>query len=763
MNNSSLTPIVKHLVLLGGGHSHLAVLMRLGMKPVPGLAVTLITRDIDTPYSGALPSHISGFSAADDFHIDLRPLAQFAGARLIREEIEVIDLNEKLIRPKNRPAISFDILSMNIGSKPDAVKIPGASRFAIGIKPIDIFLQEWARVLKDAIATIRDKSKTYSIAIVGGGPASFEFALAAQFRIHEELNLQYGADSPLQIKLISADDGLLREHNRKARLAAKSKLETCHVQTFFNHRVVKFKKNSVLFEEQDSISADAIFFATGASIPQWPADCGLKCGEDGFIEVNNYLQSTSHPYVFVTGDAATISGHPRPKSGVYAVRQGKPLAENLVRFATARKLLIHSPQKRSLALISMGGRNAIASRSKLFFQGHWVWRLKNKIDNDFLQKYSQLPDMATPFQLTRGLVDKETETTLKQHAMRCAGCGGKVASSILNDMLQELPQVTSKDVVNPASRVEDAAMIQIDAGRVLLQTVDEIRAFINDPWLFAKIATNHCLSDIYAMGADPHSALAIIGLPFAEKNIAREQLNEIMQGCTEVLTDNSCALIGGHSAESPELSFGLVVNGFSAPEQLVNKIGMKNGDVLILTKPLGTGTLLAADMRYKARNSWMEPALEQMLVSSKTAAAIVAKHGVNACTDVTGFGLAGHLQEMLGMQEVLKAKQAEVQLSLDDVPVLDGTLECLERKIFSSLHQDNSQVASTIQNTEAYSNNPFYELLFDPQTAGGLLASLPEKCASDCLSELRKNGYPYAAAIGRVSSVNAETPTIILK
>ncbi len=115
------------------------------------------------------------------------------------------------------------------------------------------------------------------------------------------------------------------------------------------------------------------------------------------------------------------------------------------------------------------------------------------------------------------------------------------------------------------------------------------------------------------------------------------------------------------------------------------------------------------------------------------------------------------------MQEVLKAKQAEVQLSLDDVPVLDGTLECLERKIFSSLHQDNSQVASTIQNTEAYSNNPFYELLFDPQTAGGLLASLPEKCASDCLSELRKNGYPYAAAIGRVSSVNAETPTIILK
>jgi selenide,water dikinase len=164
MNSSGVVPIVKHLVLLGGGHSHLAVLMRLGMKPVPGLAITLITRDIDTPYSGSLPSYISGFCTADDLHIDLRPLAQFAGARLIREEIELIDLEQKLIRPKNRPAISFDLLSINIGSKPDAIKIPGASKFAIGIKPIDIFLQKWAGVVEEAITTIRDKSKSYTIA-----------------------------------------------------------------------------------------------------------------------------------------------------------------------------------------------------------------------------------------------------------------------------------------------------------------------------------------------------------------------------------------------------------------------------------------------------------------------------------------------------------------------------------------------------------------------------------------------------------------------
>jgi selenide,water dikinase len=757
MNSSGVVPIVKHLVLLGGGHSHLAVLMRLGMKPVPGLAITLITRDIDTPYSGSLPSYISGFCTADDLHIDLRPLAQFAGARLIREEIELIDLEQKLIRPKNRPAISFDLLSINIGSKPDAIKIPGASKFAIGIKPIDIFLQKWAGVVEEAITTIRDKSKSYTIAIVGGGPASFEFALAAQYRIHKELNLKHEPDSPLQIKIISADDKLLQAHNKKVRLAAQAKADERHIQTIFKHRVVKFKKNSISFEDKEPISANAIVFATGASIPQWPADSGLKHGADGFIEVNNYLQSTSHPFVFVAGDAATISGHPRPKSGVYAVRQGKPLAENLVRFATGKKLQIHSPQKQSLALISLGDKNAIASRNKLFFQGGWVWHLKNKIDRDFLKKYSELPEMALSFQVSKGLVDKATEIRLKQHAMRCAGCGGKVASSILSDVLQQLPQVPNKDVLSPASRVEDAAMIQIDPGRLLLQTVDEIRAFINDPWVFAKIATNHCLSDIYAMGAEPHSALAIIGIPFAATNLMREQLHEIMQGCTEILTKSNCALIGGHSAESSELSFGLVVNGFSDPKKIINKNGMASGDILILTKPLGTGTLLAANMRYKARNRWMETALEQMLTSSQDAAAIIVKHDVNACTDVTGFGLAGHLLEML------EAEQIEVDLRLEDLPILDGAVECIEKKIFSSLHQDNSQVAVAIHNSETFSKNPLYELLFDPQTAGGLLVSLPEASAADCLRELQKSGYPHAKAIGRVSNINAGLPAIILK
>ncbi len=743
----------------------MAVLKHLGMNPVPGLLVTLISRDINTLYSGSLPGYITGIYQYDEIHIDLRPLAQFAGVRIIQDEIDEIDLESRRISLNGRPDIEFDLLSLNIGSRPDAIKIPGAGKYATGIKPIDQFLQVWKKISTDAISTLADGSSNYTLAIVGGGPASVELAFAAQHRIHQELGIKQYRDSTLHIKIISADDALLKLHNKKVSTFVQQELARRGIEVLLNHRVIEFKAGAVICEmpgeekvgKEILIGADSIVFATGASIPSWPAECGLAISNDGFIEVNDFLQSTSHEFVFAAGDAATIQNQPRVKSGVYAVRQGKPLAENLLRYATGKRLKPYTPQKHALALISMGNKSAIASRHNIFLKGRTIWSLKHSIDTRFINKYSHFPEMSVPLEIASGLVDRETEKQLKKHAMRCAGCGAKVAGNILDEVLQQLPQSDNADIITDGARIEDAALIRIDDDRVLLQTVDQLKAFINDPWLFAKIATNHCLSDIYAMGASPHSALAVVGLPLASKKITKNLLMEIMLGCSEALQENDCTLIGGHSAESSDLQFGLCVNGFAQKDSLLRKLGMQTGDIVILSKAIGTGTLLAADMRYKAKHSWIDNALKQMLISNKQAAECFIRNQATACTDVTGFGLAGHLFEML------EANNIELELSLTDIPILDGATDTLGQGIFSSLHKDNSLVSRNIPNSEAFASDPGFELLFDPQTAGGLVASVPEAMAENCIRELRECGLEQATAIGQVANTGALRPAIILK
>jgi len=752
----SSSPIVKHLVLVGGGHSHLAVLKHFGMKPVPGLALTLISRDISTPYSGSLPGFLSGLYDHDEIHIDLRPLAQFAGARIIQAEIQEIDLANKAVKMTSRPDINFDLISLNIGSSPNMASIPGAIRYGIGIKPIDRFIEEWPEILRNAIYRIR-KDLPFRFVIVGGGPASVELALAAEFRISKEINLSASEKSKLQIQIISADNELLSLHNSRVRKFAVSVLEKRGIKVLLKTQIVSLSENTLICKGGSIIKADTIVCATGASIPSWPSECGLAITEDGFIEVSEKLQSTSHKYVFAAGDAATIKGEPRPKSGVYAVRQGAPLAKNLVRYATGKRLVSYKPQKHTLALISTGNKTAIASRNNFFFHGKLVWSLKNKIDKAFIRKYTKLPVMDENLDITRGLVDRETEKNLKLHAIRCAGCGAKVASNILEEVLSELPNTNKEEIISGTSAVEDASMIKIGGREILLQSVDQIKAFINDPWIFAKIATNHCLSDIYAMGCNPHSALAIVGIPFSSKDFTKSQLHELMLSCSETLKNENCTLIGGHSAESADLTFGLCVNGFIEEGKILKKNGMQKDDVLVLTKPLGTGTLLAADMRSKASHANIQNALQEMAISNRAASEIFIELGATSCTDITGFGLIGHLIEMLTTDNV------EVELTLENIPALPGSLEALKQKIFSSLHTDNSAASYNILNQEDFRQNPKYQLLFDPQTSGGLLASMPYELAETCIARLHDSGYPHASVVGQAQNLHANGPSITLK
>lgn len=748
----STSPIVKHLVLIGGGHSHLAVIKHLGMKPVPGLAVTLISKDVVTPYSGSMPAFIAGHYNFDDMHIDLRPLAQFAKIRIIQASVHKIDLDRKIISIDARPDLSFDLISLNIGSKPNDLLIAGSSRHAFAVKPIDTFLQHWQTIFQNAVQTLKE-NKPYTLAIVGGGPASVELAFAAHYRIHKAMKTGLTEDSLLAVKIVTNAESALNSHNQKAKAAVAIEFEKRKIEVLSNQQVIEFTEGTIVCESGETISADSIVYATGASIPGWPGECGLKLSNDGFIEVNQNLQSTSHDFVFAAGDVATILNHPRPKSGVYAVRQGKPLAENLVRYATNRSLLKHIPQRDALALINLGDKTAIASRGNWFFQGKKIWRLKDWIDSGFVKKYTELPVMKDDFTLATGLVDKKSEAQLRAHAMRCAGCGAKVAGDVLEEVLDSLPRVSKKDIVVSSSHVEDASQIDLGGNRKLLQSIDQINAFIDDPWIFAKIATNHCLSDIYAMGIQPHSALALVSLPHADAPYLKAQLNELMTACAETLSENDCALIGGHSAESSDLLFGLCVNGFSEGTVL-EKGELNEGDMLILTKPLGTGTLLAADMRHQAKHPWIQSALEAMLISNRSASEIFVKHSASACTDITGFGLAGHLLEML------QARAAHVALDLDALPILPGALECLEQGITSSLHKGNTNTATFVTGDL---KSTLSQIIFDPQTSGGLLAALSPDKAQACLTELKDAGLKDASIVGKVSGINHSLAQINLK
>ncbi len=740
-------PLVKHLLLVGGGHSHLAVLRGLGMRPVPGLMVTLVSREILVPYSGALPAYISGRYRLEDLHIDLRPLARFAGARLIEAEIESIDLAAKTIALPSRPELDFDLLSLNIGSIPDTGAMPGAAEHAVGVKPIDGFLRAWEGIRGEAVAAL-GRGRGYRIAIVGGGPASVELACAARARILKESG---GAKATLDIRIISAAEEILPSHNRRARAAVRAELRKKNIAIITKTMVSGFAARTVLCggggENQKRIEADRVILATGASLPDWPAKAGLAISGDGFLEVNRHLQSTSHNFVFVAGDAATIKGRERPKSGVYAVRQGKPLARNLLRHATGRRLVGFSPQRNALAMLNLGDGGAIASRGSLFFQGRWVWRLKHLIDQRFLRKYRDLPRMEPELGIARGLLERREERELRAHAMRCGGCGAKVAGSVLEEVLASIPEVANQGV-------EDAAKVTAPAGRELWQSVDQLKAFIDDPWLFARIATLHCLGDIHAMGARPGSALAIVGVPFASRSITRGLMRELMLGCVAALEEEGCRLLGGHSAETRELQFGLSVNGHVETGRALPKQGMKQGDALILSKPLGTGTLLAADMRHLAGQNAMSAALRTMLVSNRGAARIFREHGAGACTDVTGFGLAGHLLEMIA--------GGPVELRLADVPVLGGALECIGRGIVSSLHADNKLVERNIEGRRDSAKSTRREILFDPQTAGGLLAALPASKARPCLNALRDSGFENAAIIGQAGDSTDGPARIVL-
>lgn len=736
-------PIVKDVVLVGAGHAHVAVLRMFGMNPMPGVRFTLITRQMDTPYSGMLPGMIAGHYTSDQAHIDVGPLSRFAGARLYHSEAIGLDLKAKRILCHNRPPVPFDVLSINIGSTPGMQSIPGVRDHAIPVKPVDGFLARFERA-RDRVLASKGRAR---IGVVGAGPGGVELMLALQHRLIAECRGAGDETSGLSFVILTPGDEVLPSMPAKMRRRFAAILRERGIEIATGSKVARVETGSVMTESGRRIALDEIFWTTRAEAAPWLRETGLTLDDGGFIRVGRTLQSVSHPDVFAVGDVAAIDGYDSPKSGVYAVRSGKPLADNIRALLEGTPLRRHTPQRDALYLISTGDRNAVGARNGIVFEGAWAWRWKDWIDRRFMDKFNVLPDMSAPVVETNiPVADAAALKEISAMAMRCGGCGAKVGATVLSRALGTIVPAEREDVVIGLDAPDDAAVVDTGAEKLSVHSVDYFRAIVDDPYMFGKIAANHALGDVFAMGAEPQSALAIATVPYGIEAKVEADLSAMMTGANETLRDADCALVGGHTSEGAELSLGFAVNGLIAREKLLRKGGLVLGDVLIVTKPIGTGTLLAADMRGRARGRWVSAAIQHMAQSNRMAAEILARHGAHAATDVTGFGLLGHLVEMV------RASNVDATLRLQAIPMLDGVAETLALGIFSSLQPQNVRLRRAIKNLDEAAANPLYPALFDPQTAGGLLASVPASRADVCIAELRHSGYSRAAVIGTASS-----------
>ncbi|MBI6628657.1 selenide, water dikinase SelD [Pontibaca salina] len=700
-------PFTHDVVLIGGGHTHALVLRRWGMRPLPGARLTLINPGPTAAYSGMLPGHVAGHYDRDILEIDLIRLARFADARLILGAADHIDLAQRVVLIKGHPPVSFDRCSVDVGITSDMPDLPGFADHGVPAKPLGPFAASWSAFVAqgggDAV-------------VIGAGVAGAELAVAMAYRLQSEQ--QHG-----KVSLID-NATALSEATAGARHQMLSQMRKLNIDLIENAAIAQVASDHIELADGRRIPSRFTTGTASAFAFPWIAQSGLDLHE-GFICVDDRLRS-SDPAVFAVGDCAHMRATPRPKAGVYAVRQAPVLYHNIVASLTDRRLRRYRPQADYLKLMSMGRKAAVAQRFGLTLSGPLMWRWKDRIDRKFIEKFRNLPQMPAselPALHTIGLRETLGDQPL------CGGCGAKVGRAALRDALAPHAGTLREDITPLPG--DDAALLHVGGARMVL-TSDHLRAFSNDPVVMTRIAAIHALGDIWAMGGTPQAATATIILPRLSPDLQRRTLSEITATAHQTLRAAGAEIVGGHTTMGDELTIGFTITGLCDRDP-ITLAGAQAGDALILTKPLGTGVLMAAEMAGQSKGRWIAAALAHMTRPQADAAQVLAD--AHAMTDVTGFGLAGHL---LGICE---ASGLAAHLQLDAIPLLAGAPELAGAGIRSTLFPQNRALTPDLP------EGGRADLLFDPQTAGGLLAAVAPNQADILVAALRDLGHD-AARVG---------------
>ncbi len=703
-------PATRDLVLVGGGHSHALILRMWGMSPLPGVRVTVINPGPVAAYSGMLPGHVAGHYSQDALEIDLVKLARFAGARLVRDVAVAMDPEARRVRLASGRDIGFDVASIDIGIHSEMPDIPGFRAHAVGAKPLDQFAKTW----RDHLERIKLGAANGKVAVIGGGVAGFELALTMGEAIR-------GTGVIPEIVVIDRSaplDGV----GPRARGVLMAALAGIGGRVEAGAEVAEISADHIVLTDGRQIDTAFCVGVAGAMPHAFNTASGLPL-ERGFIRVNRYLQSESAAHIFASGDCAHLVETPRPKAGVFAVRAAPVLFKNLRAALAGGAMTAFKPQKTYLKLISLGPKSALAERGKLALSGPFLWRWKDHIDQKFMNMVNNLPKMTPPVapdQAALGLSDMLAEKPL------CGGCGAKVGPGVLNAGLCQLPLPSRADVISGPG--DDAAVLEIGGLRQVL-TTDHLRAVTDDPAAMVRIAILHAMGDIWSMGAEPQAALLSLILSRQSEPLQARVMEEILTTAQAVLQAEGAALVGGHTTMGSEMTIGVTLTGLCG-QKVITQDGGKAGDRLILTRPLGSGIILAAEMQGAARGRDVAALLDVMQAPQGRAAAIL-RGAATAMTDVTGFGFAGHLGAMA------KGAGLSALIYLENLPIFAGVQDLVRAGHGSALTKSNRAAAPVAGLAEGDWRSA---VLHDPQTAGGLLAAIPAQKAQEILAALAKEG-----------------------
>ena len=366
------------LLLAGAGHAHMSVLRAFRQAPPPDTQIVLLTPYPRQVYSGMLPGWIAGHYTLDDCVIPLAPLLRGSPITVVSAHQQQLDLTTRTVTTDRGHRIEFDFISLDTGPAPEPDALPGLREHGLSIRPIENFISQWQQTLAVIDASARTGGDAATVTVVGGGAGGLEIALAAAWRAR--------SGPAMRVQLVSGKAGVLAAFSPRVRRMAHQALKEMEVR-LIEDDAVELGPDTVLLAEGGELSSNFSIVATGSVAARYPREAGLAVDERGFIEIDEFQLSTSHPFVFAAGDCASVVGHPRPKSGVYAVRAGPPLAENLRRAIAGQPLRRHVPQLRALYLLSTGRRHAIANWGGLSVEGDWVWRWKDHIDRRFMRSF----------------------------------------------------------------------------------------------------------------------------------------------------------------------------------------------------------------------------------------------------------------------------------------------------------------------------------------------------------------------------------------
>ncbi len=701
---------INHLVLVGGGHTNALLMKNWLMKPnlMPDVPITIISRDSCLVYSSMYPSVISRSIGLKQSLIDISYLASSAKISFIKAAVKDIQFNNQKIIFNNRPPLEYSKIILNCGSSTKVSK-------------------EFSELVKEDIAcTIRPFLKSYQFiksedafntknelpfVITGSGLGAIEIAFALR----------------------------KRWKNRKLILA-------CDPIKISRRFLRSLKQFNIQIKEDMNFDYKKVLLCTGNSPHPWIKNNILKLDKYGRIITNQYFRAKDFLNIYAVGDCASVGINKRKSSGILAVKSSRTLCKNIKNDFVKKDLKKWSPQKRGLQIVNLFNNNqpmAFAIYGKLVLgPSRLFWVVKNILDTNFLQQFKIL------------MKSKGNDSNIS--VMDCRGCAAKISQNVLNDSL--INSKLKKFVDFP----EDASEIYRSDKDIIFESLDGFPSLVSDPWLNAKITALHACSDLWACGAKLKSGQVLISIPKLDNAFQNYIFSQSLNGIRSIFDELGAEIIGGHTFESRNYShkpytlgvdLALSVQGvLKVGQSPWYKYGMKPGDVLLMSRPLGVGIFFAACMQninvYESYDEIFKNLVTSQQKLVENIQSIQAKFEiqiVNAATDITGYGFLGHLNEMIQATNAKRRKEnledIKVVLNLNSFEAYPGVIDLINKGIKSSLFEENYKILESLRYESdgpiidfvlENSINPeegktVKKLLCDPQTCGPLLISCNEK------------------------------------